>query len=248
MQMVDKRRKIMKKTLSILLVLFLLMVQVLSLAEGAEAAPEYTFKGDWYGDLQGVVLKLTLHEDGTYAASITSQPDDVKTGTWVYDDGFIRLEGDGAPDINVLSSDVLKWTGLEVFLSREAPQVYAPAGPLADAAAELYAGYWKAAYVDMMGTPVLASAFEDETDLYVEGTHAILGGPVLGDTIVALTFADGAFTGDNEGAAVQLQLQQDGFLRMTVAGTDTAPQTWYLLRAYSPILDGENPAEAAAEP
>ena len=228
-----------KHIVFLLAAIMVLAVAIPALAEDAA--------GDWYTDADGLPVHLVLGADGTFILSAPGQED--ISGTWELDEGFVQLALAGQEiETLALNGAALVHDQGGLIFTREQSEAYTPAGPLAGVTAELYAGYWKAAYVDMMGTPVLASAFEDETDLYVEGTHAILGGPVLGDVIVALTFADGAFTGDNEGAAVQLQLQQDGFLRMTVTGTDTAPQTWYLLRAYSPILDGENPAEAAAEP
>ena len=188
-----------KHIVFLLAAIMVLAVAIPALAEDAAS--------DWYTDADGLPVHLVLGADGTFILSAPGQED--ISGTWELDEGFVQLALAGQEiETLALNGAALVHDQGGLIFTREQSEAYTPAGPLAGVTAELYAGYWKAAYVDMMGTPVLASAFEDETDLYVEGTHAILGGPVLGDVIVALTFADGAFTGDNEGAAVQLQLQQ----------------------------------------
>ena len=106
--------------------------------------------------------------------------------------------------------------------------------------AESFAGYWKAAYTDVGGTPVPARLLGDETDLYIEGSSAILGGPTLGDTQVKLTWENGALTSDIEGVKVRVQFQADGCLRLTVTGNESAPQTWYMALAGCAVPEGEN--------
>ena len=140
--------------------------------------------------------------------------------------------------------DLLRLADAPVFFTREKPAFYAPAEPRAVEEADDFAGYWKSVYVDLQGTAVPAYTMKDETDLYVEGTSATLGGPVLGDTPVKRTFENGELAADNEGVKTRMQLQADGFLRLTVTGTETAPQTWYLSRAYSPALEAEEEAPA----
>lgn len=227
----------MKKLLAILLALSLLLVPALALGEGEEAA----LVGDWYGELNGLVLKLTLNEDGAYAALIVTQPDDVKAGTWAYEDGFIHLDGSLLPDINVLSDDVLKWTAFDIFLRREAPQTYAPAELLPGAALELYAGCWKAQYVGVNGAILPSDAIGNETVLYVEGSDLALTGGLFDETVLEAAYADGVLSWSGDGVALTLALQQDGFLRLTLA-TDPETVTLYLLPYYVQGLSPE-PAE-----
>ena len=229
----------MKKLLAILLALSLLLVPALALGEGE--APEAALVGDWYGELNGLVLKLTLNEDGAYAALIVTQPDDVKAGTWAYADGFVHLDGSLLPDINVLSDDVLKWTAFDIFLRREAPQTYAPAELLPGAALELYAGCWKAQYVGVNGAILPSDAIGNETVLYVEGSDLALTGGLFDETVLEAAYADGVLSWSGDGVALTLALQQDGFLRLTLA-TDPETVTLYLLPYYVQGLSPE-PAE-----
>lgn len=231
----------MKKILSILLTLSLLLVPALALGEGEAADPAAALAGDWYGELNGLVLKLTLNEDGAYAALIVTQPDDVKTGAWAYDDGFIHLDGSLLPDINVLSDDVLKWTAFDIFLRREAPQTYAPAELLPGAALELYAGCWKARYVGVNGAILPADAIGNETVLYVEGSDLALTGGLFDETVLEAAYADGVLSWFGD-VAITLALQVDSFLRLTlITGGETV--TLYLLPYYVKGLSPEPAGE-----
>ena len=203
----------MKKLLAILLSLALLLVPALALAEGEEAA----LTGEWYGEAGGLVLQLTLKTDGTYAAALVGSEQAAKTGAWVLEDGFIYLDGALLPQINVLSSDVLKWTEMDVFLRRELPLVYAPAEPLADAPLDLFAGYWRGQYVGLDGAMLFAQdALGEVVALYIEGQNVALGGDFFGNAIVEMAYSDGALSLSLDGQPLTLALQQDGFLRLTL--------------------------------
>jgi hypothetical protein len=95
--------------------------------------------------------------------------------------------------------------------------------------------------VEVNGSPVLADYAADRTDLYIEGSSAILGGPRFGDTQVKFDFSDGALTCQHAGAQVTLQIQQDGFLRLTTTGPDAA--ILYLLQAPTPDEAAEDTME-----
>ena len=203
----------MKKWIAILLSLALLLVPTLALAEGEEAA----LTGDWYGETNGLVLQLTLNTDGTYAAALVGSEQAAKTGAWALEDGFIYLDGALLPQINVLSDDVLKWTEMDVFLRREMPQVYAPAEPLPDAPLDLFAGYWRGQYVSFDGAMLFAQdALSEVVALYIEGQNVALGGDFFGNAIVEMAYSDGALSLSLDGQPLTLQLQQDGFLRLTL--------------------------------
>ena len=134
----------MKKTLSVLLALILILLPTLILAENDSHAPEAALTGDWFGEVQGMVLQLTLNEDGTYQATLPAREDAKATGAWALRDGFLYLDGNDVPSVNVLGEDVLKWIDFDTFLRREAPLLYTPAKPLADIPQEIYSGTWKA--------------------------------------------------------------------------------------------------------
>ena len=219
----------MKKALA------LILACVLALAILPAVAEEVYVTGDWYAELGGLPVQLTLAEDGTY--SLTLPGSDPAAGTWVLKNGYIYMDGASTPDMATIGeSSLIMSDGATVF-TREKVEGYALADLKADADLVAFAGYWQAVYVDVNGAPISAEALADETDLYVEGTHAILGGPIFGDTIVEMAFADGAMTCESEGAKVQLQLQQDGLLRLSVSAADAEAQAFYLAKAYSAALD-----------
>ena len=85
---------------------------------------------------------------------------------------------------------------------------------------------------DMLGEP---------SGAYIEGTSVALTGPLTGEALLEATYADGALRWANGNTAITLQLQQDGFLRLTLtAGENTV--TLYLMG-----IPTEAPAEEAGE-
>lgn len=215
----------MKKCTSIILILVLLL---LCFAAGAEeTASDAT--GDWYGNLDGVPLKMTLGADRTYVVSIPGY--EPETGSWEEQDGYILLNGSETPECRMIGDNLFVY-GLVDFFCREQQDVYSPAAPTAEIPTEAWRGYWVSAYVDVDGTAYPSSLLNDKTDLYVEGTSAILGGPALQDIRVKMESSDGALKYETEGAAVTLQMQEDGFLRMTLT-VDEENLVWYLLLAES---------------
>ena len=218
----------MKKYIALFLALALMCTAGL-------AGAETDVTGLWYFDLGGAVAELTLNADGTYRLAVPLEEE--KTGTWKFDDGFVYLYGAATPGLATWGENTLMLGDSEGFFTREKPAYYAPADPLPDAPASLFAGYWVCQYVDVNGSPVLADYAADRTDLYIEGTSGILGGPRFGDTQVKFEFADGAFTCELDGTQVTLQIQQDAFLRLALAAPE--PATLYLLRAATPddVLD-----------
>ena len=223
----------MKRLLGILLLVCILLLSIMP--AGAEENPA---SGCWYADLNGLSITLTLSADGTYTFTDVVLPENDQTGAWELRDGFIYLDGNEYVPLS-FNGSTLTQVDLGLLFTREKPRGYIPADIMSDAAVDMFAGYWKAAYADVNGTPVPVALLDDETDLYVDGHSAILGGPMLGDTQVKLTFENSALFCDNEGVKAELLLQADGLLRLTVTGSETMPQTWYLMRVYSPAQDGE---------
>ncbi len=218
----------MKKLLSVLLALILILLPTLILAENESPAPEAALTGDWYGEVQGMILQLTLNEDGTYTATLPAREDAKATGAWALRDGFLYLDGNDVPSVNVLGEDVLKWIDFDTFLRREAPMLYTPAEPLADVPQEIYAGYWKGLYVGVDGAMLMADTLGEPSGAYIEGTSVALTGPLTGEALLEATYADGALRWADGNTTITLQLQQDGFLRLTfTAGENTV--TLYLM-------------------
>ncbi len=83
---------------------------------------------------------------------------------------------------------------------------------------------------------MLAEAAEEDAFVYIEGTNVALGGSRFGNVIRVFTAADGALTFTEGETGITLQLQEDGFLRLTVAGSE--PATLYLMPA---LVPGQEP-------
>ena len=216
----------MKKTLALLLAMALLLASA--------ALAEESVAGDWYADLGGAAAQLTLKEDGTYLLTIPgSEP---LAGEWKAEDGFVYIDGAEEAELWINGEGRLVLAEGGILFNREAPETYAPAEPRENTLLEIFAGYWKSAYVDVDGVPLPARLAEDNTDLYVEGHSAILGGPVFGDKLVTLTYENGALSCEADGLNVLMQCQLDGLLRLTVTQNGET-RTWYLSEAYSPALE-----------
>ena len=181
----------MKKLISILLTLALLAIPVLALAEAGEDSPEIALTGDWYAQISGVTVKLTLHEDGSYALAVVGLNGAEKTGTWALQDGAVYLDGSLAPDL-VLQGDRLWWTDAEAFLTRSAAEGYVPAEILDGAALEDFAGYWKTCYVSVGDAVMEADALGVAAEVCLDGVNAALGGDLFGDVIVEMICGPGS--------------------------------------------------------
>ena len=229
----------MKKLFAILLSLALLLVPALALGEEGEAPADIT--GLWYVEVQGLLVEMTLNADGTYAVTIPARPDAGVSGAWEERDGFLHFDGNELPQVKVLGTDVMKWLDYDAFLRREAPLIYAPGSLLSDAPVELFTGYWRAQYVGVNGAMLLADTLGAQSAALIDGTTVALVGPLTGETVLETAYADGALTWAADGVSIALALQQDGFLRLTLA-TDPETVTLYLLPYYVQGLSPE-PAE-----
>ena len=200
----------MKRIFAILLA-FLILAAPAALAEAEQ--PD-SAAGDWYASVEGVPVTLSLNPDGGYALVLPAALGAPQAGTWVLDDGFVRLD-DGSV-LNLVNESLLIWSANGLIFTREPAAGYAPADLLPDAILELYAGYWRCAYVDLGDAVVPANAADERTDLYIENATVALGGPRFGDIFWNFDFDGGALTADVNGQSVALALQQDGLLRLTL--------------------------------
>ena len=171
--------------------------------------------GDWYADQAGLVIALSLAEDGY---TLTVPGTDPQAGQWEEKDGMVVLDGDEGSALLILD-DVLRMDALGLLFTREQPLTYVPADLVADAPEGAFDGLWRAQFVavgsgETAGT-MLAEAAEEDAFVYIEGANVALGGTRFGNVIRVFTPDAGALTLPEEG--VTLQLQQDGFLRMTLA-------------------------------
>ena len=180
--------------------------------------------GDWFADQAGLMIALSLTEDG-YTLAVPGQAP--QAGQWEEKDGMILLDGDQEGGLLVLDN-ALRMDALGLLFTREQPLTYVPADLVADAPEGAFDGLWRAQFVavgsgETAGT-MLAEAAEEDAFVYIEGTNVALGGRRFGNVIRVFTPDGGGLTLPEEG--VTLQLQQDGFLRMTLADA-----TIYLMTA-----------------
>ena len=188
--------------------------------------------GEWYADEAGLVVTLALTEDG-FTLSVPG--DTPTTGKWEAKDGVIVLDGDEQNPLTPIG-DVIRSDALDLFFTREMPTAYVPADVIADAKEGTFDGFFKAQFVAVGEGTILAAAAEEDAYVYIEGTNVALGGTRFGNVIKVFTTVPGALTLAEDGLNVKLELQQDGFLRMTISDA-----VIYLMPAVIPGTEPENP-------
>ncbi|MBR2834660.1 MAG: hypothetical protein IKE43_02975 [Coriobacteriales bacterium] len=96
----------MKRYVVLLLAFVLLLLPMpAALAQEAKASglnePPASAAGNWYADLNGVPLQLTLAEDGTYTFASPALPNESSEGTWEQHDGLVLLDGDATSPLSL---------------------------------------------------------------------------------------------------------------------------------------------------
>lgn len=234
----------MKKVLAALLALCAFV------ALSGRLQAESAAAGDWYAFVEGVAMKLSLGQDGSYAMLMPARPGEESRGSWEEKDGEIVLDGDASKTLTV-TENALFWPRAGLMFAREMEAPYVPAALMEEPALEAFAGYWKSAYVLMNGQVVPAQAVEDSTDVYIEDSTALLGGPLFGDDKQAFVFENGALslkTGEGDaGASVRMEMQKDGMMRLTAQAGNQEPIVIYLMNTYSEFLYGPMPTPPVDE-
>lgn len=220
----------MKRVIALALSLLLLLFPAAPAEELPEDVPEaVSAAGDWYADLNGVPLRLTLDPDGSYERALPSALGGPVRGAWEERDGFVILDGDMSSPLDLVSGTFMTGAGGGLCFTREAPRTYVPADISENVTAPFRDGYWVCAYADADGPALPARALGETSDLYIEGTAVALGGPRFGDVFYRFEEADGALSAEVNGARVTIALQKDGLLRLNVSGESGI--TLYLARA-----------------
>ena len=132
---------------------------------------------------------------------------------------------------------------LHLAILQDPEDEYVPGEPLADAPPlDSFAGCWKAQYVAADGAVGSSEAAGVRAILYIEGTKAALGGAFFGDVVRDMTYEDGALTWEEGGVSYALRLQEDGFLRLTLAAEGQMASFYcqpHLLEDLQPVPAGE---------
>ena len=206
------------------------------------ADPEEDVTGLWYCSFGAVDLCLELEEGGAYTVTLPHDPEGTVTGTWEERDGFLYLDGDETAPLSAYG-DLLSWPAAGVFLSREEPApLYVPAATLETLPEGILDGYWVAAFLELDGDVFSVEDLNERMDLYVEGSRAALGGPVFGDRIVDLEVLESGLSFSGEGFRVDMSLQADGFLRLSMEADGEGALVYYLYNA-GPADEAETEGE-----
>ena len=229
----------MKKYLPLLIAFMFIFAALPALGETEEKTP----LGAWYADLRGLVIEFEFEADGTYRLAMPAK--EAETGTWVYDDGYVILDGKTRSPLNLVNEGLLLWTERELFFFRDRPEQYAPADMIEDAELSEFYGYWVCVHALLGDQAVPASSVNDNTDLFVDGETVALGGPRFGDVWWNFTFEDGRLSAElNEGERLTISLQQDGMLRLDISGSGAPATLW--LSAYGEAEEAEGETEQEA--
>lgn len=133
----------MKKILTAIVTLMMLAV----LACGA-VAEDVT--GEWYAEVYGMVMKMTVNEDNTYVLEAAG---DSAPGTWEMD-GTNLIVDKGTETESVFAYDAAAQTldmAGEMLFTRTVIEAWAPAAVRAEAALADFEGIWTAQHVDAFG-------------------------------------------------------------------------------------------------
>ena len=207
----------------------LLLVTALFSAVSEEAAAEQAADpaGVWYGEVFGFQVRLNLEEGGAYTLSPTGIPEGNTAGTWTLSEGEVLLDGDETQPL-LFTDDTLSGIDADPVFTRVQPQLYTPGAvteavlPDGGSALPGFEGVWESAYVLTEGAAVPASAVGEYTLLYLERFRCALAGSLFGEMTAQFAFTDGMLTLEENGLSLRLQLQEDGFLRMTVSAAGEA--------------------------
>ena len=171
----------MKKILTAIVTLMMLAV----LACGA-VAEDVT--GEWYAEVYGMVMKMTVNADNTYVLEAAG---DSAPGTWELD-GANLIVDKGTETESLFTYDAAAQTldmAGEMLFTRTAIEAWAPAAVRAEAALADFEGIWTAQRVDAFGAV-----------LPVNDAGVFMDAGIVGEnTSLTVTFID---TENFEGEAV----------------------------------------------
>lgn len=152
----------MKKILTAMATLML----ALAMLFGAACAEDVT--GDWYGDVYGIVMKVTVNADNTYALEAAGE---VQNGTWVLDGSNLVMDkGTEYESMFAYDAAAQTLTMDDVVFTHTVIEQWVPAAVRAEAAIEDFAGLWGAQHVDCFGALLPVDAAGVYMNASIEGT------------------------------------------------------------------------------
>lgn len=154
----------MKKILTVMATLMFVLVLLL----GAACAEDVT--GEWYGDVYGIVMKVTVNADNTYALEVAG---DVQNGTWVLEGGNLVMDK-GTETESAFAYDAAAQTLTmdDVVFTHTPIEQWVPAAAREEAVTlDDFAGLWGAQYVDCFGALLPVDAARVYMHASIEGTN-----------------------------------------------------------------------------
>ena len=212
-------KKILAFALSLVLALSLLCCG--AMAEAVDVT------GEWYGDVFGMTMILTL-TDGTYTMDLAGEVDG---GTYSFDGTTLYM--DEGTDVetqipydsgnNVLVLDM--GDGMIIELGREPIAAFVPAAGRIDSAIEEFAGEWTATQVNAFGLIAPVDMMELYMTAKIEGSAVTMNIDLMGDVhefTLEGALAEGILTvieagteGITEDITYTMQLLEDGTMSAT---------------------------------
>lgn len=214
----------MKKLISLALTLIL----TLTLLCAGAFAEAIDHSGDWYADLYGFTLRITLNPDGSYTNEIDGEDPD--SGIWEMDGTDVLLDK-GTSDEMVLVYDAesdslyVNIEGEDLLFFREPPVEFEMAAPRAGIVTlEDMGGSWTTKMLCMLGAHMTPEQVGLSLDLSIDNNSAELtftidgeattitaGGDFSGNTLV-LSMTN---TETSEEYTMNVQLLEDGTMSAT---------------------------------
>ena len=157
----------MKKFLTAMATLMFMLVLLI----GAACAEDVT--GEWYGDVYGIVMKVTVNADNTYAMEVAG---DVQNGTWVLEGSSLVMDK-GTETESAFAYDAAAQTLTmdDVVFTHTPIEQWVPAAVREEAVAlEDFSGLWGALHVDCFGALLPVDAAGVYMNASIDGTKLAL--------------------------------------------------------------------------
>lgn len=188
----------MKKILSGMTALILL----LSALCAGTLAETLDVTGEWYGNLYGISMTLTLQDDGSYIMQMDMAGEEPSEGTWEFDGAALVMDKGAETEMTLLyDAEAIRLhaeqDGMELVFTREMPQAFEAAPVRTDAVLEDFAGTWTCTLIDALGMQAPPEMMGIHAEVSIEGSLVTLVIPeLLGAQEIAAegVLADGALT------------------------------------------------------
>lgn len=206
----------MKKRLGVLLAAALTVATAFT----AVAADDLT--GEWYTNLFGMSVTLTLNEGGECVMEMEAAGEEVEeptVGTWEFDGESLIIDKGKETEVTAAYDGELltaESEGMEMVFSRdpEAAKGFVPAEIVKDAKLEDFAGNWIGKQISAMGMTAPLDMMEiEKVDIEIK------------DNLVALDIAGGFLLGEHNFPGIEAELKDGALYVITPAENEYSEDT-----------------------